>query len=120
MGYCCQDRCPNTPNAWQLGWISVQNLNGDSLAPGETKVVSLPTQTMIPGSSGLRVDPTWAAPVAEPVFLGFRTPQRIDVGLAKAVPPLTGMVHVYTSRVARSDDPQLSYWVASLTLNKSE
>jgi hypothetical protein len=23
MGYCCDNRCPNTAHAWQLGWVQV-------------------------------------------------------------------------------------------------
>jgi hypothetical protein len=32
MGYCCSDRCPNTPHAWQMGWLSVQQLDGHTAA----------------------------------------------------------------------------------------
>lgn len=31
MGYCCNDRCPNAPHMWQLGWSQAVLLNGTNL-----------------------------------------------------------------------------------------
>lgn len=44
MAYCCAYRCFNTPHAWQLGWISVQQVDGASLAPGQTVTATLASQ----------------------------------------------------------------------------
>ncbi len=46
MGYCCDNRCPNAPHAWQLGWISVQQLDGTSLKAGQTATATLSSQAL--------------------------------------------------------------------------
>eukprot|EP00798_Chlamydomonas_sp_ICE-L_P019524 gene19524-26200_t len=45
MGYCCTQRCFNAPHNWQMGWSSaLETLDSDSLRPGVTHYVSLPSQ----------------------------------------------------------------------------
>ena len=66
--YCCQDRCPNTPHAWQLGWISVRQLDGTSLKPGVPVTLAVASQALS-SQSGLRIVPSWAAGV-DPIFVG--------------------------------------------------
>ncbi|KAL4440189.1 hypothetical protein ABPG75_003190 [Micractinium tetrahymenae] len=115
MGACCADRCPNTPDAWQLGWILVQQLDLGSLPRGETVLVTLPSQSLSPSGSGLHVLPGWA-PSAPPLFVGYRTQHRGDAALD---PSLAGKVHVYSSVVRGPRDSQPSSWLAALADEQS-
>ena len=58
------------PSLLQLGWISVQQLDGTSLQAGQTVQLSLATQTSS-ANSGARIVPSWASG-ADPIFLGLR------------------------------------------------
>ena len=44
MGF-CEDRCPTTPQMWQLGWGQVVQLDSKSLRPGVTVQVQLVSQS---------------------------------------------------------------------------
>lgn len=70
MGYCCELRCHNTPQAWQLGWLPVSQITGAELEPGSTITVQLLPQSS-PEAKGVRIVPGWAQDKT-PVFLGFR------------------------------------------------
>ena len=109
MGYCCNDRCPNTPHAWQLGWLTVQQLDGTSLAAGQTVQTTMRSQALT-SRTGLRIVPTWVAGV-EPVFVGFRTRQGGDLALEDQY---VGKVHVYTSAIAHTYDPKFTIWRAGM------
>ncbi|KAL4427875.1 hypothetical protein ABPG75_001964 [Micractinium tetrahymenae] len=87
-------RCFNTPHAWQLGWISAQLLDGASLAPGQTVSASLLSQASS-DRTGLRILPSWA-PGTAPVFVGYRTAQGGDAGLA---PLWDGKVSVHSAAI---------------------
>ena len=72
MGYCCTNRCLNTPHAWQMGWVSPQVLDGTSLVAAKTVTANFAAQTR-GASSGLKIKPTWAGVAsAESVYLGYR------------------------------------------------
>ena len=109
MGSCCSPRCPNTPHAWQLGWIAPRLLDGGSLPAGQTLEVSLASQAATP-RSGLRIVPSWAAGV-DPIFVGYRTRARGDVGLA---PEAARRVHIHTAAIANPYDARVTVWRAAL------
>ncbi|PSC74160.1 hypothetical protein C2E20_2632 [Micractinium conductrix] len=110
MGYCCQDRCPNTPHAWQLGWISVRQLDGASLKPGVPVTLTVASQALS-SQSGLRIVPSWAAGV-DPIFVGYRTKASGDAALE---PQLAGRLHLYTAGITNTYDPKLTSWKGSLS-----
>ena len=114
MGYCCSDRCPNTPHAWQMGWLSVQQLDGTSLKAGQTVRATLLSQA-VTSSAGLRIVPSWVAGV-DPVFVGFRTKRGGDAGLE---PHDSGKVHVHTAAIANSFDAKLTIWRAGLVATQT-
>ncbi|EFN55656.1 hypothetical protein CHLNCDRAFT_57838 [Chlorella variabilis] len=91
MGYCCANRCLNTPHAWQMGWLQVQQLNGSTLAAGQTVTVTLASQA----ATSHR----------------YRTAEGGDADLPSEV---AGKVHVYTSWSASTRDAQPSNWEAAL------
>ncbi|KAL4452150.1 hypothetical protein ABPG75_007812 [Micractinium tetrahymenae] len=114
MGYCCSDRCPNTPHAWQLGWISVQQLDGTSLKPGQTVQTILTSNSASP-RSGMRIVPSWAAGV-DPIFLGYRTKVGGD---ASAGPNIVGKLHINSAAITNTFDPQITTWSAALAANQA-
>ena len=114
MGYCCSDRCPNTPHAWQMGWLSVQQLDGTSLKAGQTVRATLLSQA-VTSSAGLRIVPSWVAGV-DPVFVGFRTKRGGDAGLE---PHDSGKVHVHTAAIANTFDAKLTIWRAGLVATQT-
>jgi hypothetical protein len=110
MGYCCDTRCPSPTQAWQLGWLTMQQLDSASLPPGQTVQLTLDSQAVNP-QSGLRINTTsWVAGV-DPVFLALRTSERGDKGLASWY---SGQVHVYQSPVTSTYDPRPSLWHGGL------
>ena len=121
MGYCCSDRCPNTPHAWQLGWITPRQLDGTSLKPGQTVAATVAAQS-ISRFSGLRIVPSWAAG-ADPLFVGYRTPTYGDTGIETdavpgendaSLPPAPGRLHVYTAPIRGPTDSRFTTWRAVL------
>lgn len=90
------DRCWNTPHAWQMGWITVQLL--ERLSEGEAQTISLASQALS-NKSGLRIVPSWNE--ADPLFLGFRTPHGPDATLPEDV---ANKVGVYTSPISHTFD----------------
>ena len=46
LAYCCAVRCPNTPHAWQLGWISLQQLTEAQLGPGQAASLTIYSQSV--------------------------------------------------------------------------
>ncbi|PSC69234.1 hypothetical protein C2E20_7279 [Micractinium conductrix] len=124
MGYCCADRCPNTAQAWQLGWSSVQHLDAASLAPGKPCACTAGTvghsskavhawlaSQGASAANGVRVDPSGWARGVDPMFLGFRTRAGGDAAL---LPKLAGKVHVNTAGIAHTFDPRPTLWRAAL------
>lgn len=125
MGYCCANRCPNTPYAWQLGWLPLQQLDGTSLRPGQARAATLAAQAEAgPGGAagvasnaavgGLRiVTQSWAngSDAAVPLYLGYRT--RVG-GDGQLPPELASRVHIYSSATIGSTDSQPSLWHAGL------
>ena len=109
MGYCCTERCPNTPHAWQMGWISVQQLDGSSLKAGQTVTATLSSQA-VSARSGMRIQPSWTAGV-DPIFLGYRTKA---LGDAELPAEAAGKVHLHTSAISNSYDAQVTIWKAAL------
>ena len=114
MGACCGGRCPNTPHAWQLGWVSAAQYDGTSLAPGATVTATVWAHAEAAGvatrAGGLRVLPTWA-PDQPPLFVGYRTRVGGDAALD---PSLTSKVHVYTSASTGTHDPAPTEWKGGL------
>ncbi|KAL4439956.1 hypothetical protein ABPG75_002957 [Micractinium tetrahymenae] len=109
MGYCCNDRCPNAPQMWQLGWLTVQQYDASSLAPGQTVQVTLPSQST--SNSGLRIDVSGWAPGVDPIFVSYRTRAAGDLQLADDV---AGRVLVHQAPIANSFDAQKTVWRAAL------
>ncbi|KAL4430186.1 hypothetical protein ABPG77_004968 [Micractinium sp. CCAP 211/92] len=114
MGYCCADRCFNTPHAWQLGWISVRQFNGSNLRPGQTVSTWITSQALAP-ASGVRVVPSWA-PAADPVFVGFRTPAGGDAKLGNE---FSKKLNVYTANITGSNDAKKTTFQAALGVGDS-
>ena len=110
MGTCCENRCLNTPHAWQMGWLNVRHLNGTSLPAAATYNTSMGVQAVSPNLSGIRIVPTWA-PGVDPIFVGFRWAVRGDEFLP---PSLTRRIHIYTSKISHYRDAQPTVLRASL------
>ena len=123
MGHCCEQRCPNTAHAWQMGWVSLQQLDGSSLKAGQTVTAviaaqaSLTKDTAASRSAGLRISPGWAAGV-QPIYVGYRTRAAgsADATLAAAQ---GGKVHVYASAITNAYDAQTTDWKAQLGVGGS-
>lgn len=116
MGGCCMDRCPNTPHAWQMGWLSLTQLDGDSLRPGQTRPLRLSAQPTAAaagpgGSAGVRINATWVPAVPEAIFVGYRTRSGGDVALAAS---MVNRVIVYQSASVNTFDAQYSKRRAAL------
>ncbi|PSC71071.1 hypothetical protein C2E20_5453 [Micractinium conductrix] len=109
MGYCCQDRCPNTVHAWQLGWLKVRQLDATTLRAGRTVSLTLPSQSRS-SLAGLRVLTSWAAGT-DPLFVGYRTRTGGDVASPGDV---VGRVHIYSSPATGGLDPRDSKYHGSL------
>ncbi|KAL4440139.1 hypothetical protein ABPG75_003140 [Micractinium tetrahymenae] len=123
MGYCCSDRCPNTPHAWQLGWLAPRLLDGAALLPGQTVAATVAAQSSS-RFSGLRIVPSWA-PGADPLYIGYRTPTGGDAGIQMNVapgnndaslPPTPGRLHVYSAPIQGPTDARFTTWQAALAV----
>lgn len=112
MGYCCFDRCWNTPHAWQAGWLTATEFDASNFSPGQTAVLRLDSQSVYGNSarSAARVIPSWA-PGAMPLFVGYRTAVGVDAALA---PGLAGRVLLHTSHVSGAQDAQFTYLAGAL------
>ncbi|KAL4421234.1 hypothetical protein ABPG75_010525 [Micractinium tetrahymenae] len=121
MGYCCSDRCPNTPHAWQLGWVTMQQIDGTTIKPGQTLTFSVSSQA-VSRQAGLRIT---LGNSSDPLFVGYRTKAGGDAaapvdiaGLLSSITP--GRLHLYTAAIANTFDPQPTDWKGSLgTLGSS-
>ncbi|PSC76701.1 subunit of the ESCRT-III complex [Micractinium conductrix] len=113
MGYVGYTRCMNTPHAWQLGWTSAQQLDGASLAPGQTVTATLASQTTAGAARGaaLRVLPDWAPAGTAPLFVGYRSR---ELGDAELPPSLAGRLLIYSAPSAHSLDPEQTHLQAAL------
>ena len=120
MGHCCNDRCPNTAHMWQLGWVSLQQLDSTTLKAGETVTATIAAQptltktTAATRSAGVRINAGWAAGV-QPIYVGFRT-KAAGSGDSSLDSDLVGRVHVYMSAITNSYDPQTTDWKAGLAV----
>ena len=47
MGYCCNNRCFNTPHMWQQGWLAAAEYDHTSLGVGKTITLSLAAQVRV-------------------------------------------------------------------------
>lgn len=83
----------------QLGWISVQQLEG-GLAQGRPVPIAIPSQSLASARAGLRLVPGWS-PTAPPVFVGYRTASEGDAALG---PDLARKVLVYTANIRTQQD----------------
>lgn len=114
MGYCCVDRCPNMPQAWQLGWAPLQQLSGATLRPGTTVQVQLASQSnpssRPTGPSGVRVVANWTAGV-DPIFAGLRSRTGGDLALD---PSYSNRINLYSSASTNTYDARPSMWRAGL------
>ncbi|EFN52721.1 hypothetical protein CHLNCDRAFT_138258 [Chlorella variabilis] len=119
MGYCCVDRCPNMPQAWQLGWAPLQQLSGATLRPGTTVQVQLASQSnpssRPTGPSGVRVVANWTAGV-DPIFAGLRSRTGGDLALD---PSYSNRINLYSSASTNTYDARPSMWRAGLAVNQS-
>ncbi len=111
MGWCCARRCPNTPHAWQAGWLSVRFLNSSTLRPGQTVVANLDSQSSTGGRAGLRIVPDWARGV-ESIFAGLRTKQGGD---SKLSDKYVDKVSVYLTNISHRLDTHMTLWNATLS-----
>ncbi|KAL4857219.1 hypothetical protein ACK3TF_002516 [Chlorella vulgaris] len=110
MGYCCYDRCPNTPHAWQLGWLSVQQLDGTTVQAGQTVRATLASQS-VSLNSGMRIVPTWTTG-QDPLFIGYRT---LAGGDAAMLDTDAGRVHLYTAAITNTYNAAPTTWKKSLS-----
>ena len=118
LGGCCSPRCPNIVHTWQAGWASVQQLDGTSLAPGQTvnaSIAAASAVTSLAVAAGLRVAPSWV-PDAEAVFVGYRTRTGGDAELWEGA---AQRVHIYTSLADGTNGPQVTTWRASLAAGEN-
>ena len=119
MGACCSDRCPNAAHSWQMGWLSLTQHDGSTLAPGKTVSVTIYAQSSAVGiatrSGGVRINPTWAAG-AQPVFVGYRVKAYSDAGLEAH---LSGRVHLHHSTITNTYDASFTEWRGSLAKGES-
>ncbi|PRW33287.1 hypothetical protein C2E21_7824 [Chlorella sorokiniana] len=109
MGHCCDPRCFSTPQMWQMGWISAQQLDATTFKPGVSKQVWLGSHSAA-ANAGVRILTPWANG-SDPIFLGFRTADGGDKAL-----PATAVkrVHIYQSPVSGTYDAVNSIWRGSL------
>lgn len=114
MGYCCEPRCFNTPQSWQMGWLSVQHFDASNLRAGQTVETTLASQATSV-LSGVRIKPTWLSG-GEPIFMSLRTRAGGDALLSAAA---ANKVHIHTSPIEHSFDSQLTTWHAALAVNQS-
>ena len=118
MGGCCSARCPNVVHTWQAGWAAVQQLDGTSLAPGQTVAASIvagSSVTSLAMTAGLRLAPSWV-PDAEAVFVGYRTRAGGDAELWEGA---AQRVHIYTSLADGTNGAQVTTWRASLAASEN-
>ncbi|KAL4430187.1 hypothetical protein ABPG77_004969 [Micractinium sp. CCAP 211/92] len=109
MGFCCTQRCFNTPHAWQLGWISLQQFDNDSLALGQTVTASLASQSRA-ARSGVRIVPTWA-PTVYPLYVGLRTREGGDMGLDAG---FVGRLTVHSANITGPQDAKKTLLLTTL------
>ena len=57
----------NTPEEYQMGWITPLELDGGRLTPGATVTASTPALTRS-SSHGVRIVPTWCARFVAPLL----------------------------------------------------
>ena len=97
----------------QLGWTSAQQLDGASLAPGQTFTATLASQTTAGAARGaaLRVLPDWAPAGTAPLFVGYRSR---ELGDAELPPSLAGRLLIYSAPSAHSLDPEQTHLQAAL------
>ena len=113
MGYCCSDRCPNTPHAWQLGWITVQQIDWTAVQPGQTVALTLISQSLS-SQAGLRIT---GLSSSDPVFVGYRTRAGGDASATADVagdPGGLGRLHLHTAPISGTFDPRATTWHAAL------
>lgn len=112
MGFCCADRCYNTPHSWQLGWLAPQVLDAGNLGPGDTRSVTIAAQSRSK-YSGLQINATtWLdGQNATVLFVSLRLSESGDSLLG---PPYTGHVSVHNFTSSNNFTPQLSYLLAML------
>lgn len=119
LGACCSNRCPNTPHTWQMGWLSLCQLDGTALRPGKTVTATIYAQAQAVGvlsrAGGVRVQPTWV-PGQAPIFVGYRTRTGGD---AQLDPTLAGRVHIYASNISSTYDPQPTMYKGGLARGAS-
>lgn len=114
MGYCCSDRCMNTPHAWQLGWLEPQLINDALLAPAQTRSVTLAAQGRT-RLSGLRIEATWVQG-QPPLFLGYRLAEGPDLTLANT---FTNRISLYTFSGLGNHSPEFSYFLGSAAVGEN-
>ncbi|PSC67339.1 hypothetical protein C2E20_8969 [Micractinium conductrix] len=116
MGYCCQDRCWNTPHGWQMGWTSAVQVNGTSLPAGSTITITVGSQSVY-RTGAVRILPaTWASSTLQPIFMGLRTKNNGDLWLEDN---LKDRVHIYNSNIQHTFDPQPTRWIGSLAVGQA-
>lgn len=111
MGYCCNNRCFNTPHMWQQGWLAAAEYDHTSLGVGQTITLSLAAQGSSDDSHprAVRVVPSWVpAPTngstaVDPLFVGYRTGLGLDTNLADS---LKNHVLLYSSPINSAQDSQ--------------
>ncbi|PRW59320.1 hypothetical protein C2E21_2437 [Chlorella sorokiniana] len=119
MGYCCENRCFNTPHMWQQGWLSAAEFDRRNLGRGQTITLTLAAQgTPSDGRyRAVRVVPSWVPAFAngsaavDPLFIGYRTGLGVDASLYDT---MKNHVLLYTSPVKTARDPQYTTRRAAL------
>ena len=87
------NRCYNTPQAYKLGWLELELLDGSTLQEGATKTVSFAAQTRAASSpGGLKVTAPWVVGQV-PLFFGYRLAEGND---AQLLSNFSDVVNVYS------------------------
>lgn len=113
MGYCCNNRCPNAPHTWQLGWRATLQLNGTNMGASTTFNFGLGSQHSF-DRAVVRINPTWA-PGIHPLFISYRLGLGGDDQL---LADFADEVHIYTAPTIDQFDPAPSTYRASLQVGQ--
>lgn len=77
MGHCCFDRCLNTPQAWQQGWLSLRALSAANLPLNTPLNFFVYTQSLY-SYAGIRIDLSHLGPGTPAIFIGYRQAKGFD------------------------------------------
>lgn len=115
MGYCCAQRCYNTPHQWQMGWQALQQVDSGALPAGGTVAVTLPAQHTSPAAGVRLAVGTWA-PGASALYLGYRQAAGPDSALPAKY---ANKVNIYQTALSGGTDDDTTKWLAAVPVGGS-